>query len=318
LLRIRERSQAHKARHQSLPATETASVLNDRAPPGYRRPWIPIGVIPAVGFLALFFALPFLILVYYSLLTVEQGRVVGGPSLQGYARFLTDPFTYFLFGRTLLLSGAVTVVCLLLGYPVAYLYTRLRSTVTRTILLGTIITPLLTSSLVLAFGWIVILGRQGVLNELLVALDVIDERISILFTIEAVFIGMVQVHLPFMIVPLIATLRGIPPELEQAAADLGASGWQTFWKVTIPQSVPGITAGMSLVFVLAYTAFTVPTLMGGASLQLVSVYIWNNVRLLSWSSAAVIASLLLLTSLAVIVALTAVSRYLTRWQRLSP
>lgn len=277
---------------------------------------MPLGVVPAVMFLLLFFTAPFVVLVYYSLLSVEQGNIVGGPSLDGYARLLSDPFMYYLFGRTIALSAVVTLLCLILGFPVAYLYTRLRSQVARTALLGCVITPLLTSSLVLAFGWIVILGRRGFINDLLVGMGILEQPVSILFTLQAVFIGMVQVHLPFMIVPLIVTLRAMPRDLEEAAVDLGATRWQVFWRITVPQSVPGIAAGMSLVFILSYTAFTIPTLMGGASLQIVSVYIWNNVRLLTWSTAAAVASLLLITSLIVIVSLNAFSRRLARWQHL--
>ncbi len=273
-------------------------------------------MLPAVLFLVVFFFAPFVVLVYYSLLSVEQGQTVGGPSLDGYARLLGDPFTYYLFGRTIVLSAAVTALCLVLGYPVAYLYTHVGSKLAKTAILGSVITPLLTSSLVLTFGWIIILGRHGLINDLLVGAGLLQEPVSILFTLQAVFIGMVQVHLPFMIVPLIATLNSIPRDLQESAADLGASRWQVFWSVTIPQSVPGIAAGVSLVFILSYTAFTIPTLMGGASLQIVSVYIWNNVRLLTWSTAAAFALLLLVTSLVAIVSINAFSRRLARWQHL--
>lgn len=285
-----------------------------------RRPWQPIsigiGVVPAVLFLLVFFIAPFVVLIWYSLLTVEQGNVIAGPSFDSYARLLTNPFTYYLFGRTIALSAAVTLLCLVFGFPVAYLYTRLRSGPAKIAILGSVITPLLTSSLVLAFGWIVILGRRGFINDLLVSTGILDEPVSILFTLQAVFIGMVQVHLPFMIVPLMATLQAIPRDMDESAFDLGASRWQVFWRITVPQSMPGIAAGMSLVFILSYTAFTIPTLMGGASLQIVSVYIWNNVRLLTWSTAAAVASLLLVTSLVVIVSLNALSRRLARWQHL--
>jgi ABC-type spermidine/putrescine transport system permease subunit I len=281
------------------------------------RSWrFPVGVIPAVLFLVVFFLVPFAVLLYYSLLPSQAGRVTGGPSFAGYLRLLADPFTYYLFGRTLGLAAAVTAVCAILGYPVAFLYTRLSSRILRTAVLASVITPLLTSSLVLAFGWIVILGRQGVLNDFLIGIGVLKEPVSILFTLQAAFVGLVQVHLPFMIVPLIATLQAIPRDLEDAAADLGASRWAIFWRITLPQSLPGISAGASLVFVLAYTAFTVPTLLGGASLQIVSLYIWNNVRSLTWSTAAEVASLLLITSLAVIVALNTVTKRLSRWQHL--
>jgi ABC-type spermidine/putrescine transport system permease subunit I len=279
-----------------------------------RRLRVPVGVVPAALFLLVFFVAPFVVLVYYSLLSVEQGNVVAGPSLEGYARLLSDPYAYYLFGRTIALSAAVTLLCLLFGYPVAYVYTRVRSRFAKTAILGSVVTPLLTSSLVLAFGWIVILGRRGFINDLLVGIGVLEQPVNILFTLQAVFIGMVQVHLPFMILPLIATLQAIPRDLDDSAVDLGATRWQVFWRITIPQSLPGIAAGTSLVFILSYTAFTIPTLMGGASLQIVSVYIWNNIRLLTWGTAAAYASLLLLTSLVVIVSLNALSRRLARWQ----
>lgn len=274
------------------------------------------GILPAVLFLLLFFIAPFFVLLYYSLLPIEEGRIVGGPSLDGYRTLLTDGFTYYLFGRTIGISLLVTLVCLVLGYPVAYLYTRVGSRLLKGVILAIVSAPLLTSSLVLSFGWIVILGRQGLLNEFLLSAGLLDKPLSLLFTVRAVIIGLVQVMLPFMIVPLISTVKGVPKELEEAAANLGATRWQTFWRVTIPQSIPGIAAGMSLVFILTYTAFTVPTLMGGASMQIVSVYIWNNVRLLTWSTAAAYASFLLATSLAIIVAFNYVIRRMTPWQNL--
>jgi ABC-type spermidine/putrescine transport system permease subunit I len=278
---------------------------------------VPFGVLPAVLFLLIFFSAPFVVLVYYSVLTVEQGNIVGGPSLDSYLRLLSGPFTYYLFGRTIAIAVAVTLLCLIFGYPVAYLCARARSRTLRTAILGSVITPLLTSSLVLAFGWIVILGRNGILNDVLLGSGVLDSPVRLLFTVQAVFIGMVQVHLPFMIVPLVAILQAIPTDLEDSAKDLGASRWAVFWRITVPLSVPGIAAGMSLVFILSYTAFTVPTLMGGATFQIVSVYIWNNVRLLTWSTAAAVASLLLVTSLAVVISFNVFSRRLARWQHLT-
>lgn len=275
---------------------------------------LPLGLTPAVLFLLVFFLAPFVVLVYYSLATVQQDNIFGGPSLAGYGRILADPFTYYLFGRTIVLSFIVAILCLVFGYPIAYVYTRAGSRLVKAFLLGSVLTPLLTSSLVLTFGWIVILGRRGIINDVLKAFGVIEQPVQMLFTFEAVLVGMVQVHLPFMIVPLIATLRAIPPELEQAAADLGASRSQTFWHVTFQQSIPGVAAGLSLVFILAYTAFTVPTLLGGGTFQIVSVYIWNNVRLLTWTTAAAFSTLLLCTSLAVIVGFTLATRRLARWR----
>jgi len=276
-----------------------------------------LGVTPAIIFLLLFFIAPFVVLAYFSFVTIEQGNIIGGPSLQKYVDLLRTPFTYYIFGRTIYLSIIVTLTTVLLGFPVAYLHSKIRNTVLKSALLAVVSAPLLTSSLVLSFGWITILSKNGMVNNFLINLGLIDEPITILFTLKAVMIGLIQVHLPFMIVPLISTLQGLPRDLEDAAANLGATKWQTFWRVTIPQSIPAIAAGMSLVFVLTYTAFTVPTLMGGAAMQIVSVYIWNNVRMLTWDTAASVASLLLLTSLIIITAFNALVRKLTPWQHIS-
>ena len=275
-----------------------------------------LGILPAVLFLLVFFIAPFIVLEYYSLLTIKEGNIVSGPSLSEYTRLLKDPFNYYLFYRTISLSILVTLLCVLFGYPVAYLFNKIRSIVLRSIVLAIVVAPLLTSSLVLSFGWIVILGKQGLVNDILVTLGILQEPMQILFTVKAVIIGLTQVMLPFMIVPLISTLSALPRDLEDAAVDLGASKWQSFWQITIPQSIPGIAAGMSLVFVLTYTAFTVPTLMGGSAMQIVSVYIWNNVRQLTWGTAAAVASLLLLSSLVIIVAFNWIVRRLTPWQHL--
>jgi ABC-type spermidine/putrescine transport system permease subunit I len=275
-----------------------------------------VGVAPAVIFLLIFFIAPFLILEYYSLLTIEQGNIIAGPSLDKYVELLSDPFTYFLFGRTIRLSIGVTLLCVLFGYPVAYIYTKIRQPAIKTLILVIVSAPLLTSSLVLSFGWIVILGKKGLINELLLALGILNEPLTILFTLRAVIIGLTQVMLPFMIVPLISTLQKLPQDLEDASADLGATKWQTFWRVTIPQSIPSIASGMSLVFVLTYTAFTVPTLTGGAAMQLVSVYIWNNIRLLTWDTAAAVSSLLLISSLGIITVFNYLVRRLTPWQHI--
>jgi putative spermidine/putrescine transport system permease protein len=227
---------------------------------------------------------------------------------------LSDPFTYYLFGRTIALSILVTILTVILGYPVAYVHYKVKQPALKITILTIVSAPLLTSALVLSFGWIIILGKKGLVNELLLALGLIQTEVKILFTMRAVLIGLTQVMLPFMIVPLISTLQKLPEDLEQASADLGATKWQTFWNVTIPQSIPSIGSGMSLVFILTYTAFTVPSLTGGAAMQIVSVYIWNSIRQLTWDTAAAISSLLLLTSLAIVTSFNYLIRRLTPWQ----
>jgi len=269
---------------------------------------------PSIIFLLIFFLAPFLVLLYYSLLTIEQGNIIAGPSFNKYVELLSDPFTYYLFGRTIGLSMLVTVLCVIFGFPVAYVHSKIKQPIFKTVILAIVSAPLLTSSLVLSFGWIVILGKRGLINNLMLASGIIAKPVKILFTIKAVVVALTQVMLPFMIVPLISTLQKLPRDLEDAASDLGATKWQTFWNVTIPQSIPSIAAGMTLVFVLSYTAFTVPSLAGGSAMQIVSVYIWNNVRQLTWDSAAAISSLLLASSLIIITLFNYIVRRLIPWK----
>lgn len=276
----------------------------------------PLSIFPATAFLLVLFIAPFITLIFYSLLTIEKGNVVGGPSLDSYIQLLGDPFTYYIFGRTIWLSLEVVLFCLLLGYPLAYAATRIKSPVIKSIIMVCIAAPLLTSSLVHTFGWIAILGKYGLMNEILTSVGIIEKPFSILFTMRAVLIGMIQIHLPFMIVPLLSTLGSLPQDLNDAAVDLGATQWQTFWRVTVPQSIPGISAGVSLVFILSFTSFTVPTLMGGEALQIVSIYIWNNVRNLTWDLAAATSSLLLLTSLVIVTIMNFIFRRLAPWQQI--
>jgi putative spermidine/putrescine transport system permease protein len=147
-----------------------------------------------------------------------------------------------------------------------------------------------------------------------VGIGLAAQPVRFLFTLEGVLIGMTQVLLPFMVVPLIATLQTLPSELDDAAANLGATKWRTFWAITVPQSVPGIAAGVSLVFILAYTEFTVSILMGGATFNVVSVYIFQTMTtLLDWARGAAMASVLLVSCLAIITIFNVAIQRLAPW-----
>lgn len=277
---------------------------------------IPLGAVPAVLLLLIFFVIPFIVLAIYSFLTLKNGVIVSGPSFQGYVTIIQDPFMWYLFGRTIAISLFVTALCLLFGYPVAYLFTLTNNALVKGFLVAAVAAPLLTSTLVRTFAWLVILGREGLVNGLLTSLGIVEDPIRILFTPEAVILSMVQVLLPFMIVPLISTLQSLSRDVQEAATNLGATRWTTFWEVVFPQSVPGISAGVTLVFILAYTMFTVPTLMGGSAFRIVSVYIWNNVDALAWDTASQIASLLLITSLIIVTIMNAIFRRMAPWRYL--
>jgi ABC-type spermidine/putrescine transport system permease subunit I len=256
------------------------------------------GIWPAVPALLYVFAmlvLPLAVLLAFGFVTIERGRIVSGSfTARHYERILADPLSWLLFWRSFRLGVATTLLCLVLGYPVAYLYTVVGS-LARKLLLVAIISPLLTSALVRTYAWLVILGgRRGLLNTLLLGLGVVETPLRILNTDWAVLIGMTQIHLPFMILPLIAVLAARDRFLEEASANLGATRVGTFLRIVVPLSLPGVAAGGALVFALSYTNFIIPQLLGGGGYSTVAVKVYEQtIVILDWATGAVLAALLL-------------------------
>jgi ABC-type spermidine/putrescine transport system permease subunit I len=254
------------------------------------------GVVPAMVFTTVMLGLPLLLLFGLGFLDIQRGVFTGHLSLRGYGGVFTDPFYAQVFLRTFLIAIGVTLLCLLIGYPIAYVFYRSRGRWKGVILLC-VLAPLLTSTLVRTFGWLVILGREGALNHTLLGLGLIKNPIEFIFTLKGVLIGMTQVLLPYMVLPIMASLETVAPTLEEAAVNLGASQWQVFWKVIVPQTLPGISGGVSLVFILAFSEFPVPALLGGATFKILPVYIYQTMStLLDWSRGAALASMLLVGS----------------------
>ena len=275
----------------------------------------PLTLVPATLYLALMMLVPLLLLFSFGFLEIQRGVPTGQITFSAYREILTDPFYWFVFLRTFLIASTVTGLCLLLGYPIAYLYS-LASKRWKMVLLLCILAPLITSALVRTFGWIVILGNDGAVNNLLLQLGLLNEPIQFLYSLNGVLVGMTQILLPFMIVPLISALDSIPRALEEAAENLGATRWTTFWSITVPQSIPGIAAGVSLVFVLAYSEFTVSILMGGGTFAVVSVEIFQTMTtLLDWGRGAAVSSVLLVTSGLFITFFNWMIRIKTPWLR---
>jgi ABC-type spermidine/putrescine transport system permease subunit I len=273
------------------------------------------GWLPAAIFTAAMIAIPVIFLFVLGFLKIERGVFSGQLSAAGYRAVFTDPFYAFVFLRTLLIALGVTALCLLIGYPIAYLYHRARG-LTKSAILLVVLAPLLTSTLVRTFGWMVILGRDGALNHLLLALHIVRQPIEFLFTIKAVIIGMTQVMLPYMVLPLMAALETLNPSLEEAAINLGASRSRVFWKIIVPETMSGIAGGVTLTFILAFSEFPVPALLGGATFKTLPVYIYQTMAtLLDWSRGAALASMLLLGSALVVYLLQAWLRRLAPWAR---
>ena len=200
-----------------------------------------------------------------------------------------------LFGRTLMLSGLITVLCMLLAFPIAHLLATLPLAKSN-ILMILVLLPFWTSLLVRSTAWIVLLQQQGVINSALVALGIIDDqgRIAMIYNQAGTIIAMTHILLPFMVLPLYSVMRTIPPSYVRAARSLGASSWTAFRRVYLPQTLPGIAAGALLVFILAVGYYITPALVGGADGQLISNLIaFHMQKSLNWSLAAALAGLLL-------------------------
>ncbi len=200
-----------------------------------------------------------------------------------------------LFLRTFMLSGVITLICLLLGFPVAHLLATLPLRKSN-LLMILVLLPFWTSLLVRTTSWIVLLQGQGVVNNVLVALGVIgdDGRLALMYNQAGTIIAMTHVLLPFMILPLYSVMKTIPPSYARAARSLGATSWTTFRRIYLPQTIPGIGAGSILVFILAMGYYITPALVGGATGQLISNQIaFHMQNSLNWSLAAALAALLL-------------------------
>ncbi len=200
----------------------------------------------------------------------------------------------FLFVKTFLLSGAVTVICLLLAFPIAHLLATLPMSKS-SLLMILVLLPFWTSLLVRTSSWIAILQEQGVINDLLVWMHVLGEdgRVRMVYNQTGTVIVMTHILLPFMVLPLYSVMRTIPPSYARAARSLGATSWTTFRRVYLPQTLPGIAAGSLLVFILAVGYYITPALVGGADGQLISNMIQFHMAKSNWSLAAALAAMLL-------------------------
>jgi putative spermidine/putrescine transport system permease protein len=260
---------------------------------------------PLGAFFLVFFLAPLILLFFISLHTDASMTHFG---LTQYAKFLLDPFSLKVLGSTLWLGVEVTALCLLLGFPLAWLYVRVPSWLQGTLIL-IVLLPLLTSVVVRTFAWIVILGRQGIVNTMLLNVGIIDAPLRLLYTEGGVVVALAQVQMPLMVLPLITALSRIDPNLADASSALGAGYWRTFWKVTLPLTLPGIIAGCLLTYAAALSAFITQTLIGGGQMLFMPMYLYQQASTLqNWPFAAAISFIFLVAVLAVITIFNALGR----------
>jgi putative spermidine/putrescine transport system permease protein len=253
--------------------------------------------MPLFLFFLFFFIVPLLILVWMSFHADRTSAEIG---LSQYARFLTDSFSLSVLASTLWIGVESTLLCLVLGFPLAWAYTRSPAWA-RSALILVVLMPLLTSVVVRTFAWIVILGRQGIVNETLISLGLIDTPLRLLYTEGGLVVALAQVLLPLMVLPLITALSRIDANLLDASFALGSGHWRTFFKVTVPLSLPGVAAGCLLTYAAAVTAFITQSLVGGGQKLFMPMYIYQQATSLQdWPFAAAISMIFLGAVLAVV------------------
>lgn len=229
-------------------------------------------------------------------------------SVAQYAKFFGDAFNLSILSGTLLLGVKATLLCLLFGYPVAWVAARARPR-WQSALVFVVILPVLTSVVVRTFAWIVILGRQGILNKLLLGLGLTAEPVRLLFSEAGVVLVLAQVQMPLMVLPVLTTLSRIDPNLVDASQALGAGAWRTFRRVTLPLSVPGVVAGCILTYAACVTAFITQTLIGGARLIYMPYHVYQQaVGANDWPFAAALSVIFMGAVLLVVALLNGLGR----------
>jgi putative spermidine/putrescine transport system permease protein len=217
----------------------------------------------------------------------------GGLSLEHYLRIFDDPSYAKSFAITFQIAGTVTGLAILLGYPLCFWMLRL-TPLWRGIALTCILIPFWTSLLVRSYAWLILLQRRGTVNTWLQALGLADEPLSLMYNVTGTVIGMTHILLPFLVLPLFASMQRIDPDLMRAAAGLGATPSFAFWRIFFPLSLPGLTAGGLLVFVLSIGYYVTPQLLGGGTTVMVGQLIQRNVELFSsWGAASAVSVVLL-------------------------
>jgi putrescine transport system permease protein len=196
-------------------------------------------------------------------------------TLEGYQLIASDAIYLWSYFKSLQVAGLSTVILLLIGYPIAYGMARAPRGL-QPLLVMLIVLPFWTSFLIRVYAWINILQRDGLLNGALMALGIVDAPLAWLSSDTAIYIGMVYSYLPFMVLPLYASLERMDESLLEAAADLGCPRWRTFWLVTLPLSLPGVAAGMLLCFIPIVGEFVIPDLLGGSRTLMIGQTLWTE------------------------------------------
>jgi len=222
-------------------------------------------------------------------------------TLENYKKFLFDPFYLNVIWVTVKVGLVTTLICCIMGYPVAYFLARTRSRRIE-MYIFLLIAPLMISTVIRIFGWIVLLGRQGLVNRFLLLLPFIDEPIGFMYTLPAVVIGLCGLLLPYMVMPLMSSIESISRSMEEAARILGANSFQVFFKIVFPLSIPGLVSGSVLVYLIAISALVTPALMGIPKVRMLGNQVFDEVLTsFNWPFAASISIIMIIFTFSVLV-----------------
>jgi len=248
---------------------------------------------PATLIVLLGLLVPILILFRYSLnLPAANGLMNDAFTADNYVHFITDPYYRNILLRTIRVAFICTLGCLLLGFPLAFVLARTRSRF-KNVLILLIVLPLFVGNAVRAAGWMTLLGSKGMLNSLLMSSGLIAQPLEIMYTETAVIIGLISINLPFMILTLQSVLEGIDRSVEEAALNLGAGPWMTFWRVIWPLALPGTVTGTIMTFILAMNAYATPVLLGGPQFKTMAPLVYDQFQLGNWPFGAALSFVLM-------------------------
>ena len=264
-----------------------------------RGPFTAAGLVgPATIYVAIGLLLPLAILFRYSLNQFVPGKfMVDALTVENYVKFFTDLYYTAVLTRTVRIAFITTAICLLMGFPLAYVLARTRTRY-KNILIMLVVLPLFVGNAVRAAGWMVAFGNKGVINASLMGAGMISTPLEIMFTETAVIIGITAVNLPFMLLTLQSVIEGIDRSVEEAAFNLGATPMQMAYRVLLPLAMPGVLAGTILTFILAMNAYATPVLLGGPRFQMMGPLVYGQfVQQNNWPFGGAISFILMAATL---------------------
>ena len=263
-----------------------------------RQAGLALLLAPALVYYFVVLFLPQLEIATASLMAAD-GRF---PVDTNFRRFVTDPFFLSILWRTVRLSVISTLLAVIVAYPIAiYLSQPWRRW--RAVVAFAVITPIMISAVARSYGWVIILGPAGLLNQAITGLHLGTDPQHLLYTETGLVIALTHLHLPFMVLPITAALQQIDPSILRASRILGAGSMRTFWRVTLPLTLPGITAGATIVFCLNGSSFVTPALIGGARIPMMSFLIYQQgLDVRDWNFALAVAIVLLLSTSTIVIA----------------